>query len=39
MTGYLVQRSADTLKELKQQITDYTNAENARIDRLYKGVK
>jgi hypothetical protein len=35
MTGYLVEFEGTTLKELKQQITKYSNNEKARIERLY----
>lgn len=35
MTGYIVERHADTLAQLKELITKYTNAEKARIERLY----
>lgn len=36
MTGHIVELEADTLRELKEQITTYTNNEKARIERLYK---
>ena len=39
MTGYVVNLHATTLKDLKNKITEYTEAEKARTDRLYKGVK
>lgn len=35
MTGHIVERHANTLAELKNMITEYTNAEKARIERLY----
>lgn len=35
MTGYIVERHADTLVELKKRITEYTLAEKKRIERLY----
>lgn len=38
MTGYIVDFSSLTLKELKQQIKEYVNKENERVERLYKAV-
>lgn len=38
MTGYIVDFSSLTLKELKQQIKEYVNKENERVKRLYKAV-
>lgn len=36
MTGYVEETHADTLKELKQQIKQRTEAERERIERLYR---
>jgi hypothetical protein len=38
MTGYIVTLEADTLKQLRQQINEYTTNEQQRIARLYRGV-
>lgn len=35
MTGYIVERHADSLAHLKRSITEYVNAEKARVERLY----
>lgn len=35
MTGYIVERNADTLKELKRKIKQYTSAEREMVERLY----
>lgn len=39
MTGYIVERHADTLRELRELIKQYTAAEKARIERLYNNGK